>query len=359
MQQDKQERLDQVSIVSTTEILVALKKMDQLNKKLLAIVDDGRYRGILSAGDIQRAIIANQPLETPVIDVIRQTVRVASADDEFDDIKSMMIQHRTEFMPVLNQEDQLIDIHFWEDVFADRLPAKKRFDIPVVIMAGGKGTRLKPISDILPKALFPLGEKTIVENIMDRFTEAGCHRFFMSVSHKADFIESYFAQTDCPGRSIEFFRETKPLGTAGSLQLIQDRVKERFFVSNCDIIVDTDYSEILDYHVQHKNKITLVAALRHVKIPYGTLDTAEEGRLLRIAEKPEYTHLINAGLYLLEPELLSLIPEDDFFHITDLIDEVMKQEERVGVFPVSEKSWLDIGQWNEYERSMKTLASKL
>jgi NDP-sugar pyrophosphorylase family protein len=136
---------------------------------------------------------------------------------------------------------------------------------------------------------------------------------------------------------------------------MEDQINETFCVSNCDIVIDADYSEILDYHREHKNEITLVAALKHFKIPYGTLETEGGGRLIGLQEKPEVTYLINAGLYLLEPHLLSEIPKDTFFHITDLIEAVRARGGRVGVFPVSEKSWHDIGEWQEYGRTMKAM----
>lgn len=347
------EQLEKISIDAKASMLAALKQMDELDRKLLLISNDGQYGGIVSAGDIQRAIIANLPLETSVDRVKRENVRVANTADSFDSVKAMMMEFRTEFMPVLDDAGDLVKIYYWDDIFSERPPARKQLDLPVIIMAGGKGTRLKPFSNILPKPLFPIGEKTIVETIIDRFVDVGCRNFLMSVNYKSDFIASYFEQIEDPDFQIEFFKEPKPLGTAGSLRLIESKVKERFFVSNCDIIIDTDYSEIVDYHEQQQNEITLVAALKHLKIPYGTLETAEGGQLLSIREKPELTHLINAGLYLLEPNLLQEIPENEFFHITQLIESVISRGGRVGVFPVSEKSWHDIGEWHEYDRTLK------
>ena len=138
------------------------------------------------------------------------------------------------------------------------------------------------------------------------------------------------------------------MGTAGSLFLLKDRIKETFFVNNCDILIDQDYSEILDYHYENKNEITLVAALKNITIPYGTLETGINGSLIELKEKPDLTFKINSGMYILEPHLLNEIPENKVFHITQLIDQVKKRNGKVGVYPVSEKSWKDIGDWNEY-----------
>lgn len=350
------DKLLNVQIDAKASIRDAFSKMDADNVRLLCITDDMGYRGILSAGDIQRAIIANKSLDTPCIDVVRtEGVRLAKNTDDFDSVKKLMLQFRTEFMPVLNSKGELVDVHFWDDIFSTAKPDPEQIELPVVIMAGGKGTRLKPFSNILPKPLFPLGEKTIIEVIMDRFQQAGCKEFYLSVNHKADFIKNYLTQLEGTPYAIEYFQEEKPLGTAGSLHLIADKITERFFVSNCDIVIDSDYSEILKYHLENKNEITLVAALKHIKIPYGTVKTGESGILEEFLEKPENTYLINSGMYLLEARLLSEIPVNTFFHITELIEKVRNRGGRVGVFPVSEKSWCDIGEWQEYSRTMGIL----
>ena len=175
------------------------------------------------------------------------------------------------------------------------------------------------------------------------------------MNHKADFIRSYFEQLEHDDYAIEYFKEDQPLGTAGSLHLIKDQMSETFFVSNCDIVIDTDYSEILQYHREQANEITMVVSLKHIKIPYGTVETSEGGQVTSLIEKPELTYMINAGLYILEPHLLNEIPEDSFYHITDLIEAIRKRGGKVGAFPISEKSWCDIGEWAEYRRTLGIL----
>jgi NDP-sugar pyrophosphorylase family protein len=215
-------------------------------------------------------------------------------------------------------------------------------------MAGGKGTRLKPITNILPKALIPIGESTILEHIMDRFAGIGCLNFHLSVNYKADMIRHYFKALNHPDYKISYFEEEKPLGTVGSLYLLKGKINQTFFISNCDIIIEEDYGEIYNYHKENKNEITIVAALKHYPIPYGTIETGNNGILLSLSEKPELTFKINSGMYILEPHLINDIPENTFYHITDLIDKVKSEGGKVGVFPVSENSWQDIGDWDEY-----------
>lgn len=336
-------------IISKNEsILEGLKRMDSLDKKSLIVIEKDKFFGLVSAGDIQRAIIQNKPLATPLEDILRKKIRVAKPEDSFEKIKQMMFDFRMELCPVVDEKGEVLEVFFWEDIFKEsQLQPKSQFNLPVIIMAGGFGTRLKPITNVIPKPLIPIGEKTMLEHIFDRFAKHGSSSFFISVNYKAELIDFYLKSKNLP-YSISYFKEEKPMGTAGSLSLLKGVIKETFFVSNCDILIEQDYSEILDYHKSNKNDITVVAALKHYAIPYGTIETTENGRLVSLLEKPELTFKINSGMYVLEPHLLEEIPENEFFHITHLIDKVHKSGGRVGVFPVSEKSWKDIGEWEEY-----------
>jgi NDP-sugar pyrophosphorylase family protein len=270
----------------------------------------------------------------------------------------MMMDYRMEMCPVISESNEILKVYFWEDIFEINKPTlNSKLDLPVVIMAGGLGTRLKPLTNVLPKPLIPIGERTMLEEIMDRFAVHQCSDFYISVNYKADLIEYYINDLNLP-LNINFFRETKPLGTAGSLSLLKDKIKKTFFVNNCDIIIDQDYTEIYNYHKEHNNKITIVAALKQFLIPYGTVETSDGGELIAIKEKPDLNFWINTGMYLLEPEVLKEIPEGDFFHITNLIDKLKSQGKKVGVFPVSEGSWLDTGEWGEYNKTQEKLSKK-
>lgn len=329
-------------------LLDALKKMDMLDKKLLMVMHDGKFVSLLSAGDIQRAIIQNKALETAVVEVVRKNIKIANPKDDFETIKQMMFDYRMELCPVVDENNNIVKVYFWEDVFGEKLAtAQSQFNLPVVMMAGGVGSRLKPLTNVLPKPLIPINDKTIAEQIFERFNQHGCDQFFMSVNYKADLIEYYLDSQHLP-YSLSYVHENKPLGTAGSLTLLKGKINETFFVTNCDIIIEQDYSQILDYHRDQKNEITIVAALKHYPIPYGTIETTENGKLVSLVEKPELTYKINSGMYILEPEVLNDIPEGEFFHITHLIEKIHQRGGRVGVFPVSEKSWKDIGEWDQY-----------
>ena len=341
-------------IPSGLSILDCLKKMDEISQKLLIIADGGVFKGVVSIGDIQRAIIANTNLQESSQQILREIITVASDQDSEEEIRELMIRLRTESMPVVAADGRLLRIVYWQELFEEgALPTSRKLDMPVVIMAGGKGTRLKPLTNVVPKPLIPLGEKTMLENIIERFLGFGCDRFFLSLNYKREFVEYYMnSQVDMP-ISLEYFTEEKPLGTAGSLHLLQGKLNERFIVSNCDILLDQDFVEVVDYHESNKNLLTVISVLKSIKIPYGTLEIGDGGLLQSLSEKPELTFMINSGVYILEPELLDMVPKNEFFHITHLMDKLMKENKRVGVFPVSEKSWIDVGEWKQYFEQMK------
>ncbi len=329
-------------------LIEALKKMDALDKKLLMVLRGNKFAGLLSVGDIQRAVIQNKPLDIKVSEVLRKNIRIAAPEDELDTIRKMMFDFRMELCPVVATDNEIVAVYFWEDVFQDnKLVPKGRFKLPVVIIAGGLGARLKPLTNVLPKPLIPIGEKTMLEEIFDRFIVYGCNDFYVSINYKAELIKYYIDSLHLP-LNIDYFIEKMPMGTAGSLSLLKDKIKQTFFVSNCDILIEQDYSEILAYHRENENEITIVAALKHFPIAYGTLETGDNGHLTELTEKPELTFKINSGMYLLEPHLIDEIPCDKVSNITDLIWDLKKNNRKVGVFPVSQNSWIDIGDWKEY-----------
>lgn len=344
----------EIIIAPNATIIEGLKKMDAIRRKLLLVHNGTKYIGLLSIGDIQRAIIHSIDLNSTVSTIIRNDNIIAYPETSIDEIKNLMLAIRAEFMPVVSSENELLNVYFWEDLFGKKeIAPANQFNLPVVIMAGGFGARLKPLTNVLPKPLIPTGDKTMLEEIFEHFAKHGCDIFYVSVNYKAELIEYYIRNQNLP-YNLHFFRENKPMGTAGSLSLLKDKIHETCFVSNCDIIIEQDYSEILSYHKDNKNEITLVAALKHYPIPYGTIETGDNGKLLKLIEKPELIFKINSGMYILEPHLLDEIPENQFFHITQLIEKVKKRGGKVGVFPVSEKSWKDVGNWEEYSKIFMT-----
>ncbi len=343
------ERIKEICIDSKATVLTALKLMDAIRRKLLIVTADGKYRSVLSIGDIQRAIIKGDGMDEPIEKILRPSTKVAKVSQNRSEVEQYVKEHKNEFMPIIDENNNLVDVVFWDELFKTEIHHRTEdFNLPVVIMAGGKGTRLRPLTNVLPKPLIPIGMQTMMEDIMDRFVECGCQNFYVSVNYMADFMRHYFDNFSKHDYHIEYFQEDKPLGTAGSLHLLKGKINDTFFVSNCDSILDEDYGEILRYHRENKNEITVVSVVKSIYIPYGTLVTGEGGLLSSIQEKPELTFQINTGMYILEPHLLKEIPSDRVYHITCLIDKLVKEGRRVGVYPVNDGSWTDIGNWDEY-----------
>jgi len=331
-------------------VFSVLKKMDITRRKLLIVLDGNIFVSVISIGDIQRAIIKGINLSTAIEQILRQEVNFVLTTSDIDSVKERMRIRRNELMPVVAPSGELHDIIFWEDVVGEKASFKStpELNLPVIIMAGGLGSRLKPLTNVLPKPLLPINNKTIIEDIMDKFVDCKCNDFYVSVNYKADFIRYYLDTLSDLRYRIHYFQEERPLGTAGSLFLLKNNISTTFFVTNCDILIEQDYAEILDYHRCNNNEITVVAALKQLTIPYGTLTTGHGGILKNIEEKPEIVFKINTGFYILEPHLLNEIPENTFFHITTLIEMLQMQQRRVGVFPISDGSWIDVGSMNEY-----------
>lgn len=341
-------KIDSRKIKLNDTLYHALSQMDDHFYKLLLVVDDNdNFKGLLSLGDIQRAILRKYELTTEVNKILRKTFLVASIDDSIDNIKSNMLKYRMEFMPVI-ENNKIHNIYLWEELFEPEIDNYENLDLPVVIMAGGIGSRMKPLTNVIPKPLIPVNDKAIIHEIIDKFRKFNCHKFIISVNYKYEMIKQYFKDVEI-NSEIVFIKEDQFTGTAGSLKLLKDHIEtESFFISNCDIIVNQDYSEIYDYHKKNNNDLTIVSAMKHYYIPYGVIETSNNGILKKINEKPQ-THIqVNTGMYLLKTKLIDYIPENSIFHMTDLINIIDENNGKIGVFPVSEKSWSDIGEWDEY-----------
>lgn len=343
------------TISMAAPLLDAMKTMDAQKVKTLFVFTGEHFEGIVTIGDIQRAIINNIGLKEPVAKILKKNKVYGYSSEGEDVIKGKMKTMRAEVMPILDDNNELVDVWFWEDLFKKaELPQREKINLPVVIMAGGKGTRLKPITNVIPKPLVPVGDKTILEVIMDQFENIGCHKFYMSVNYKADMMKYYLGQL--PHQyDIEFFMEDKPLGTIGSVSLLKGKINTPFFVSNCDSINEQDYRDVYDYHVENHNDLTIVTMVKTFKIPYGVIETGEDGLMTALSEKPELTYQVNTGVYILNPSCIEEIPEGEFFHITHLMEKIKARGGRVGCFPVSEHAWKDMGEWPEYLKMIDVL----
>lgn len=333
-------------------IKTAMAKIDKNSQGIIYICEDRQLIGVLTDGDIRRYILCSGDLNADVNSIANKNPKYLEKG-MYEDIREFMDKNTITSVPIVNQQKEILSIHFLN---GDDKKEKKILNLPVVIMAGGKGTRLYPYTQILPKPLIPIGEKTITECIMDRFEEYGCIQFDMIVNYKKNFIKAYFQDNENT-RNVSFIEEKEFLGTGGGLKLLSGRYPSTFFMSNCDILVEEDYSDILDYHRQNQNIVTMVCAIKELTIPYGTVDITDSWQALRLNEKPSLSFITNTGFYVIEPAFIDEIPENAFVHITDIIQNCIDKKLKVGVYPVSEDKWLDMGQLDELEKMKRKFES--
>lgn len=346
-------RLSDYMIEPKHTVVDAIKQIDSNGKGIVYVCEAGVLCGSVTDGDVRRHIL-NEGSVNDNVTVIMNQNPLFCYTGELEAAYEKMYEEYVRSVPVLDEDKKVVDIIFADEI---SIPDKRQLNIPVVIMAGGKGTRLYPYTQILPKPLIPIGEKTITEHIMSRFEEYGCHHFDMIVNYKKNFIKSYFLDNENPA-DVDFIDETEFLGTGGGLKLLDGKYRDTFFMTNCDILIEEDYAKIVDVHKQNNNILTMVCAEKNMVIPYGTVEVSEEGQAAALKEKPCFSFVTNTGFYVIEPEFLDMIPENTFIHITDVIQKCIDVGKRVGVYKISEDKWLDMGQMEEMEKMRQKLNIK-
>ena len=333
-----------------------MKLLDKTAEKCLLVVDKNRkLLGTVTDGDLRRSILAGAQFSEDISECYhKRPVTLVEGHFNTEEAKQLLRGKKLDLIPVIDDEGTLIEYLTWGSLDDVQKPARSLQDVPVVIMAGGKGARLEPFTKVLPKPLVPIQEKPIIEHIIERFTDITCSEFYLTVNYKGRILKAYFEELQ-PDYNVTFVDENEPLGTAGSLQLLMGKFDKPFFVTNCDIIVKADCVSLYEFHQKGGYDITLVASTKEYIIPYGTCELNGDGHLSHINEKPHYDFLINTGLYVLNPDMLKLIPENKFYHITHLIEDAKNKGKKVGVFPIDDEAWIDVGQWAEYQKAVKQL----
>lgn len=347
--------IDKIIINESYTIKQAIKKLDDSAKKILMVEDNARLKGVITDGDVRRWILKGGDLTTKVIEIINYNpIYITNNDRGIAD--EIMKKFSVDALPIVDEKGAILSIVFWDDIEISSKNKKKNIDLPVVIMAGGLGTRLYPYTKILPKPLIPIGDIPIVERIINKFRNYGCREFYLTVNYKKNMIKSYLGEIE-KDYEVSYVEENKPLGTGGSLYLLKGKIDRTFFVSNCDILVDADYEDMYKYHKESKNLITIICAVKNLTIPYGVIELGSDGKIESMVEKPEFSFLTNSGMYIVEPEVLDMIPENKFLGFPDIIDMYRDMGENVGVYPITEKCWMDMGQLDEMQDMIDRLES--
>lgn len=330
-------------------IHAAMLKIDHNCKGIVYVVRDDKLIGSVTDGDIRRYLLLNgNNLDIGIMNIANKNVHFLLEDEQFE-ANFEMKKNSINSIPVVDAQMKIIYIIFKDGM---RTKIKENLNMPLVVMAGGKGTRLKPYTDILPKPLILIEDKTITEHIIDRFAEYGCIDVHMIVNYKKELIKAYFGETE---QNIKFYDEEIFGGTGGGLRLLKGKLNQTFFMTNCDVIIEEDYGKILEFHKSNHNLVTMVCARKKITIPYGVVDLGENGELRGMREKPSHTYITNTGLYILEPEFINYIPAEEFVHITDVIENCRKQNCRIGVYVVPEERWMDMGQFDELGKMRQRL----
>jgi dTDP-glucose pyrophosphorylase len=335
----------------------ALMQLSKSGGKCLVIINKSDLLlGTLSDGDLRKGILGGSKLDDQINGLYKKNPIVfLEREYELSQIDAAFIEGRLDLIPIVDKKGKLVTVHYWDVFYGQKKSrVKKSVDVPVVIMAGGKGTRLEPFTHILPKPLVPIHEKPVIEHIIDRFVDNGVKEIVLSVNYKARLMKAYFEELQ-PDYSISFIEEPEPQGTAGSLGKLKNRFQTPFFVTNCDVIINLDLADLYQYHMDNGYEVTIVASLKKFTIPYGACDVAASGELISIREKPCYEFLANVGLYVLSPDVLHRISQSEYLDMTTFLCRLKSADCRIGVYPIHDDSWFDTGQWTEYQHAVQQL----
>lgn len=334
-----------VLIHPQTTILEAMKIIDANTMQFAAVVDrDMILLGTVTDGDIRRGILKGLPLDSAISEVMNTSPIYEHEGRSFIYYKKRMRERKLKQMPVISSENILQRI-----LFSDELELAIKKDNKVVLMVGGLGTRLRPLTETIPKPMLIVGNKPILETIVESFKNYGFTNFVLSVNYKKEMIMDYFQDGSHLGVNIEYIEETKRLGTAGALSLLADKPTEPFFVMNGDLLTKINFEQLLDFHNETDSTATMCVREYEYQIPYGVIET-DDHQLLSIVEKPVHKSFVNAGIYVLNPNAQEHVPNGKFYDMPELYKELMKEKKKVSAFPLREY-WLDIGQLDDYEKA--------
>ncbi|MBR1672727.1 MAG: CBS domain-containing protein [Fretibacterium sp.] len=330
-------------------IAEAMRRIDRNSGRVLILVDaEGRLAGTLTDGDIRRFLLAGGKLDENVYRAANKSPKFAYTMDE---AKALFHQKNYSAIPVLDGAGRVAGLYIGEGGPSRHASLK----VPVVINAGGKGTRLDPFTRILPKPLIPVGDLPIIEHIMRQFTKYDCDDFHVIVNYKRQLLKAYFYENE-NHYNISWYDEDEPLGTGGGLCLLKRKMTGTFFFSNCDNLLLSDFGDILAFHREHKNAVTMICAYKNFPIPYGIVEMGPNGRIeSAIREKPQLSFLTNTAIYVVEPEVLEDIEDNVAIGFPDIVEQQRQKGRRVAAYPVSENEWMDMGELSELEKMRKRL----
>lgn len=338
-------------IEESISILQAMTQLDKVGRKVLFVQREEKLVAALTDGDVRRWILSQGELSAPVSSAANYRPRYISSHQRGESQKYLK-QYNIEALPVLSDDGKIVSIIYRD--YEEAISIKDILQIPVVMMAGGQGTRLYPYTKILPKPLIPIGDIPIAEHIINQFRKFGCKQYYLIVNHKKNMIKAYFNEIN-RDYNISYVDEDRPLGTGGGLSLLKGKVNQPFILSNCDILIKEDFTKIYEFHKKEKHVITMICSLKNFVIPYGVVEIGANGEIDEMKEKPRLSFFTNTGCYIVEPEVIEELEQDVPLGFPDIIEKCKQEGKRVGVYPISENSWLDMGQLDELEHMREQL----
>ena len=333
-----------------------LKQFSGLGKGCLIVVDKkNKLLGTITDGDVRRVILKGKLLNDNIKNIYeKKPISLIKGKYTLNKTRELFLKERVDIIPIIDGFKKVVDLVIFTDLFKKNNIEKRKFSTSLVIMAGGKGARLEPFTNVLPKPLVPINAKPVIEHIIEKFTENKISNFIITLNYKSKILKAFFQEMK-PKFNVSFIDEPKPLGTAGALSLLTGKIKKPFLVTNCDTIININTDDLLNFHAVNKNDLTLVASAKEYVIPYGTCKLTRKGYLQNILEKPKFDFLVSIGLYVVNPNLTRLIPKNKTFDMIDLIQLAKRKKKQIGVYPIDDESWIDVGQWSEYRKAVEKL----
>jgi len=332
----------------------AIKMLDRAALRIALIVDkEGKLQGTLTDGDLRRALLKHRPMDTPVCEVMNPTPKTAEQGWTASRILALMEQHELLQLPLLDNNGKVVGLANLHDLLN-----KHRHDNPVFLMAGGFGTRLRPLTNKCPKPMLKVGDKPILEQILLNFVEAGFHRFYISTHYMAEVIRDYFGGGEKWGVSIQYVHEDEPLGTGGALGLLpHDEIDQPMFLMNGDLLTSLNLHSFLEFHEAHGSIATMCVREYEHQVPYGVI-TSEGTQIKSMVEKPIHRFFVNAGIYLLDPVLVKSVEPGIRIDMPTLLEQQIDHGSAVNMFPIHEY-WLDIGRMDDFDKAQTEVRERL
>lgn len=325
----------------------AIRNLDQSTLQIALVVDDtNALLGTVTDGDVRRAILRSETLEAPVTGVMKANPITAGPEIDRKTVLKWMRQYQIAQVPIVDDLGRIVGLETLSSIVRD-----DRSENWVVIMAGGLGTRLRPLTEDLPKPLIPVGGKPVLESIIEQLAEQGFRRIFLSVNYHADKVEAHFGDGSEWGVEISYLEENQRLGTAGALTLLPQKPTEPFLVMNADLVTSVNFRRLLDFHIEQAADATMGVREYRFQVPYGVIEM-NGNQISEINEKPTQNYFVNGGIYALSPSVLSYVPEQEMYDMPSLFDQVIADDGLASAFPIHEY-WIDIGQFEDLDRAQQ------